>query len=1054
MHSSRPRNSGGLKFSIRVTVVGIFLVVTLLTASVAIGLQYYFSTRMATESTLELYREAATSTSDYLSMVDKRAVESARMLAAYPGLINHGKVNSQAREVFAETLRNNPIFYAIYIGQDNGDFYELINLDVSTEVRNQLEALPQDRWMLLTVSGEGKQRQQEFHYYDKNFTLRTSRRDITDYQPTSRPWYINAQRGLVHKTDPYLFQSLQAPGATYSTMVEGEEAVLAVDIALASLTNKIGKYSLGGDNRIFIYHKSGEIIASSEASHPSVTLPVSVPLELNEEQRQIVTDNRMLKVSNELDWPPFDFVVSGQPYGYSIDVLKMIGEMTGFEFRYINGHSRPELKSMFQQGQLDIMHTILATEANTALGELSEPIVHVPFGILMRKGERAVSSIHQLEGKRVAIPRDWSIIETIKAEVPSATILESDNVKEMFKAVSDGRVDAGIDTAAFLKYTARKFFLSDVKVHAPFDFGGVKVTKGLHYLVHPSRKNIVPIINLALANITSEQRQALEAKWLIDSKTAHKRTSTVPYAELVTLAEDSSGPGKLHRLLLEGEEYFVYIKSLDVETLSEEYFAVVAPVSLVLAPAVEKVKTALLITAASFIALLPLVMWLASMIVRPVKQLALENEKIQKLRYRELQPVESRIAEIDELASSLIVMSHAIEKHAKEQEALMEAFIQLIAQAIDDKSPYTAGHCARVPELAMMLANEAERSNDIPFKEFRFEDETARREFRIGAWLHDCGKITTPEYIVNKGTKLETIYNRIHEVRTRFEVLWRDAEIDFWKKFHESPEDKAHLHKALLERQQHLQQAFVFVAECNKGVECMDEADMEKLERIAEETWSRHFDDTLGLSIQEQRCTQHIKDVALPATEKLLSDKPCHLVERSQHDDYNEKLDINVPVPKHLYNFGELYNLKIKRGTLTDEDRFKINEHIISTIKMLDNLPLPKELKRVPRYASTHHERVDGQGYPRGLTADDLSIPERIMVIADIFEALTAADRPYKAAKPISVAIDILHTMVEDNHIDQEVFELFLKSGTYLDYAKRFLAPEQIDTVDISRYLK
>lgn len=1053
MHSSRLRNSGGLKFSIRVTVVGIFLIVTLLAASVAIGLQYYFSTRMATESTLELYREAATSTSDYLSMVDKRAVESARMLAAYPGLINHGKVNSQAREVFAETLRNNPIFYAIYIGQDNGDFYELINLDVSAEVRNQLEALPQDRWMLITVSGEGKNRQQEYHYYDKNFTLRTSRRRITDYQPTSRPWYIKAQRGLVHKTDPYLFQSLQAPGATYSTIIEGEEAVLAVDIALESLTNKIGKYSLGGDNRIFLYHKSGEIIASSEASHPSVTLPVSVPLDLSEEQHRIVAENRMLKVSNEADWPPFDFVVSGQPYGYSIDVLGMIGEMTGFEFRYVNGHSRSELKAMFQQGQLDIMHSILATEPNTATGELSDPMVHAPFGILMRKGDEPITSIHQLEGKKVAAPREWAIIEAIKAEVPSVTILETDGVKEIFKVVSEGRVDAGIDTAAFLKYTARKSFLSDVEVHAPFDFGGVSVATGLHYIVHPSRKKVVEIINLALANITTEQRQALEARWLIDSNTAHKRTNTVPYAELVTLAENSTGQGKLHRLLLDGEEYFVFIKSLDVETLSEEYFAVVAPVSSVLAPAIERVKTALLITAASFIALLPLVMWLASMIVRPVKQLALENTKIQNLRYRELQPVESRIAEIDELAGSLAVMSHAIEKHAKEQEALIEAFIQLIAQAIDDKSPYTAGHCARVPELALMLAKEAERSNDKPFKQFRFEDETAWREFRIGAWLHDCGKITTPEYIVNKATKLETIYNRIHEIRLRFEVLWRDAEIDFHKKYHESPQDEAHHRKVLLERQQYLQEAFAFVAECNKGGESMDEADMERLDRIAEETWNRHFDDTLGLSTQERQRI-HGNDVTLPVIEKLLADKSCHLVERSQSDYYNGKPDINVPVPEHLYNLGELYNLKIKRGTLTAEDRFKINEHIISTIKMLDNLPLPKELERVPRYASTHHERVDGQGYPRGLTVDDLSIPERIMVLADIFEALTAADRPYKSAKPISVAIDILHTMVEDNHIDQDVFELFLKSGAYLDYANRFLTPEQIDTVDISRYLK
>src|SRR5690606_28703806 len=160
-----------------------------------------------------------------------------------------------------------------------------------------------------------------------------------------------------------------------------------------------------------------------------------------------------------------------------------------------------------------------------------------------------------------------------------------------------------------------------------------------------------------------------------------------------------------------------------------------------------------------------------------------------------------------------------------------------------------------------------------------------------------------------------------------------------------------------------------------------------------------------------------------------------------------------MEIPRHLYNLGELYNLSIARGTLTAEDRFKINEHIISTIKMLDSLPFPEDLALVPRYASTHHETLNGTGYPRGLSAEDLSIPERIMVLADIFEALTAADRPYKPAKTVSKAIAILHTMVLNHHVDRDVFALFLSSGVYLEFARRFLPPEQIDEVDISLYL-
>ena len=160
-----------------------------------------------------------------------------------------------------------------------------------------------------------------------------------------------------------------------------------------------------------------------------------------------------------------------------------------------------------------------------------------------------------------------------------------------------------------------------------------------------------------------------------------------------------------------------------------------------------------------------------------------------------------------------------------------------------------------------------------------------------------------------------------------------------------------------------------------------------------------------------------------------------------------------MDIPEHLYNQGELHNLAISRGTLTAEDRFKINEHITSTIKMLENLPFPPELAKVPRYASTHHETLKGTGYPRKLSAEQLSTPERILVLSDIFEALTAADRPYKKAKPMSVAINILHKMALDHHVDIEVFKLFLTSGVYLEYARKFLDPSQIDDVDINQYL-
>ncbi len=389
----------------------------------------------------------------------------------------------------------------------------------------------------------------------------------------------------------------------------------------------------------------------------------------------------------------------------------------------------------------------------------------------------------------------------------------------------------------------------------------------------------------------------------------------------------------------------------------------------------------------------------------------------------------------------------------EEQRRLFDSMIQLIAGAIDAKSPYTGGHCARVPEIALMLARKAEAINDGPLKDFSFTDDQEWRAFRIGAWLHDAGKVTTPDFVVDKATKLETIYNRIHEIRTRFEVVLRDARIAR----HEAViagADPAEEDARLAEAERELREDFAFIAECNLGGEFMAPDRLERLHAIAKRKWMRNFDDSIGLSWEEQQRRDPARQPSLPVEEQLLADKSHHLIPRTE-DFYHqyEQYGFTLPVPEHLYNQGEIYNLSVGRGTLTDEERFKINEHVMQTIVMLDRLPFPKSLTNVPEYAGTHHETLNGTGYPRQLTEEALSIPARIMAIADIFEALTASDRPYKKAKPLSSAIDILAKFKEEGHIDGDLFDLFLTSGVYREYAQKHLKPEQLDEVDINRYL-
>jgi HD-GYP domain-containing protein (c-di-GMP phosphodiesterase class II) len=385
------------------------------------------------------------------------------------------------------------------------------------------------------------------------------------------------------------------------------------------------------------------------------------------------------------------------------------------------------------------------------------------------------------------------------------------------------------------------------------------------------------------------------------------------------------------------------------------------------------------------------------------------------------------------------------------QKNLFRAFLQVFAGAIDAKSPYTGGHCRRVPELTTMLARAAAEAADGPFAGFHLSDDEWY-ELEVAGGLHDCGKVTTREYVVDKATKLETIYNRIHEIRTRFEVVKRDVEIAYLRAVLAGG-DAAALAAARDRRLAELDADFAFLAECNVGTEFMASEKVARLERIAQITWLRTLDDRLGSSWEEEQ-RRAGPPPPLPVLEHVIADKPEHVV---AHDAPPLTPDnpwrFNVKPPAQKFNLGELYNLKIRRGTLTEEERFHINDHMVQTIIMLEALPFPKTLRRVPEWAGGHHEKMDGTGYPRGLTREQMSVPARIMAIADIFEALTSRDRPYKTPKKLSECIAIMARMSEDKHIDDELFALFLTSGVYRRYAELFLLPEQVDDVDILGYL-
>lgn len=336
---------------------------------------------------------------------------------------------------------------------------------------------------------------------------------------------------------------------------------------------------------------------------------------------------------------------------------------------------------------------------------------------------------------------------------------------------------------------------------------------------------------------------------------------------------------------------------------------------------------------------------------------------------------------------------------------LFYSFIKTIANAIEEKSPYTGGHINRVVDITMLIARHINSMDEGPFADVHFNEDELE-ELKLSAWLHDIGKITTPEWVVDKASKLQTIYDRVDLVHQRFDLAaqaLRAASLGRKVALLESGAPAPALQdedQALEQGLQALEQDRAFVISCNEPGEFMSDERRERVRAIGERTFE----------VDGQ--------------------------------------------PRRFLTDDEIANLCIRKGTLTDAERAIIENHARVTGRMLSELPFPKKLSRVPQYAAGHHEKLDGTGYPDGLDETNLSLQARIMAVADIFEALTAKDRPYKKPMPLSQAVKILGFMKKDRHIDPDVHDLFLSSKLFLKYAGQELAPAQFDAVTVNPALK
>jgi HD-GYP domain-containing protein (c-di-GMP phosphodiesterase class II) len=963
-------------------------------------------------------REAARVEAE-LGLLFSTPIKGAAILADQPAAsaaIAGDGLNHPAFPIIAATLRQDPNLYSGYIGRADGSFLQIIPTHGDPRVIGALHAPSGTGLIVRAISAESGGARVERWTYFGGGGARLGQDTHADpaYDPRTRPWYLESMaRAGPDVGQPYLFSSIAALGVTASQRLPDASGVVGFDLTLTQLNRLVGAQRVSPRSAVILTTRNDRFIGDSHVAWLGDDDPA--PLADLRQDRHLIS---ALLALPEVT-PPANRLVDAAdlPAAGADRVTWPLIVRTARLFAGREGEMRVAIAAPF-------------ADFNESLHALRNRIL-IFAGVLLlvslpasHFGARRLSRPLKLLTAQVRRIQDWdfsgatpprSAIREFAAlsdafESMKETLLERTQSLERAQDRLTRLIETGIALAAERDSNAlMRHILSEAKSLTRAD-GGTLYIRGndqrlsFRYMLNdtlgigpdpveiPSDRPAVPMLDAAGR---PNHRNVV-------SHAVHRRAS-------VNIADAYD------------TELFDFSGTRDFDARND--YRSRSMLTIPLMPQGGEVIGAIQLINAKDPA------------TGAVVPFALEVQRIA------------------EALASVAATSLFNRMLLDAQDKLMDSLIQITAGAIDTKSPYTGGHCERVPELAMMLARAACDVDRGPLADFNFATQDEWREFQIGAWLHDCGKVTTPEHIVDKATKLEAIYNRIHEVRTRFEVLLRDSEIAALRAILDGA-DSAAAWSDHRRRAETLHDEFAFVAGCNVGSEFLSDAKIERIREIGRRTWLRYFDDRLGLSHLEAERLADIPAPVLPASETLLADKPEHRIKRGADDGrYPEHLGFKMKIPEHLYDLGEIHNLSISRGTLTEEDRFKINEHIIQTLVMLDRMPFPAHLRRVPEYAGTHHETISGTGYPRRLAGDELSIPARIVMIADIFEALTASDRPYKKAKSLSEAITILAALRDAKHIDADLFGLFLTSGVYRDYAARFLQPEQIDTVDVTLFL-
>ncbi len=928
-------------FTTRMTVLSAFIVFAIFIATAAISVQLYFSERLAEEAAVLQFKEFGEKVTERAEHLYGVGATIAKMLAVSEGITVPIDLDSPHPIVptMAETLTINPQVYSMFVALPNDEYIQLTNLGLSEEVRTLWQAAPEDQWLEMRIVVTKDGRMMVKRYLSDQLETRMQVNELTDYRPTTRFWYQSAQLGTVSKTTPYRFRFTGNAGVSMTTKSQ-QGPVVGVGISLAEMVQNLKHDKNAQSLHAFVFDQNGQLIGKTDNLDSQKRWAHS-SIYLTEPERQFLANSGPLLVANELDFPPLDFTVAGNPRGYFPELIEQLASVLGMEIEFVNGSSFSSLYQSYMSGELDLLQPMSKNPQRQNIGLFSKKVFDSKMvGVTRIDNPNNIRNLDQLHAMKVVGVRDYATAQYLQTHYPSVELTLVESSVDAMRMVESGEAEIFIGLDAVVQYLKTYYFMDKLKISEPIESLTESKDFDMYLMVRKEKPYLQSSLDKALASMDPQFIEHLSDKWL--SPKSVKQTEL----NQLDLSMGQLGEHFLHNVSqltqishsissidLDGVEQYAFSMPIKVQLLGgddvAEYVGVVMAKDEVLSPYLDKVKVTVLLSLASFFLLTPLALVLIRLLTRPMAQLSEQLDQMQRGELAQSVQVSSHIVELDRLYQGVKRTLDSLFDAQRNQAHLFDSLNRQLHLLAKQNDPHGRFGNELYWQFAQALWEKVSQSND----EFLKNQNLRSNQLYCVQVCFDLVqhvRLYAPATTMQKRTKLDVVDDRIHSIRLRFEILWREAEVTYWQSLAREPNNKSILRQQLEQKISALKEDYLFVCKCNLGMIPLDPVNRERLNSIAGQKWVSKLNPIMGTHKSGELISQE-KYTYSPGVNSLIS------------ADYEQNARTD-----HLFAADELHSLLTQEPLYSESERKLLDYQFQQGVEAMQGLTFTDTLKGVP----------------------------------------------------------------------------------------------------------